>query len=187
MSSNLRINRICEQCGKEFEARTTVTKTCSDACAKRAYKARQRSSKIEANNEQVKRIKAKPVEDLRKQEYLTIDETARLVRISRRTLYRMNERGELLFVKLSRRSVIRRSDIDRLFEHPKPNPKPAPTPFPLSECYTMKEVIEKYAISDSALYNLIRRNEIPKQYKGIYAYVPKFRIDELLINYTPEL
>lgn len=180
MSSNLRINRICEQCGREFEARTTVTKTCSDACAKRAYKARQRATKIEASNEQVKRIKAKSVEDLRGQEYLTVDETARLVRVSRRTLYRMNERGELQFVKLSRRTVIRRLDIDLLFDRPETDLKSAPIVVPLSECYTLKEVIQKYTISDKALYELIRRNDIPKHYCGIYAYVPKARIDELL-------
>ncbi|GAB3928167.1 helix-turn-helix domain-containing protein [Larkinella terrae] len=187
MSSNLRITRICEQCGKEFEARTTVTKTCSDACAKLAYKVRKRSAKVEASDEQVRRIKAKPVEDLRNQEYLTIEETARLIRISRRTLYRMNERGDLPFVKLSRRTVIRRLDIDRFFELATPSPKPVLALVPLSDCYTMKEVMQKYLISESALYNLILRNQIPKQYHGIYAYVPKTRIDELLTPRLPQL
>ncbi|MFD1141841.1 helix-turn-helix domain-containing protein [Larkinella insperata] len=182
MSSNLRINRICEQCGKEFEARKTTSKTCSNDCAKKAYKARKRAAKIEVSNEQVNRIKAKPLEDLRAQEYLTVDETARLVRISRRTLYRMNERGELVFMKLSRRTVIRRSDIDRLFDQAKPAGAPEPVIISLSECYTMKEIIQKYGISDKALYELIRRNDIPKQYSGIYAYVPKIRIDELLTS-----
>ncbi len=44
----------------------------------------------------------------------------------------------------------------------------------------MKEIREKYGISEKALYALIQRNEVPKQYSGIYAYVPKNRIDELL-------
>lgn len=182
MSSNIRINRICEYCGKEFEARKTTSKTCSDDCAKRAYKARQRAAKIDASNEQIKQIKAKPVEDLRQHEYLTVDESARLVRISRRTLYRMNERGELPFTKLSRRTVVRRSDIDRLFEQVAtiPKLKLAAAPVPLSECYTLKEVMQKYPISDKALYELIKRNQIPKQYSGIYAYVPKVQIDKLL-------
>lgn len=185
MSSNIRIMRICQQCGKEFEARTTVTKTCSDACAKRAYKARQRSAKIEINTNQVKEEKTKPIEDLRQYEFLTVEESARLVRISRRSLYRLNERGELPFVKLNRRTVIRRSDIDRLFDRPAELMEKARVePVPLAECYTMKEIQQKYSISDKALYELIRRNEIPKQYSGIYAYVPKVRIDQLLA--TPE-
>ncbi|MCK8490564.1 helix-turn-helix domain-containing protein [Spirosoma sp. RP8] len=38
----------------------------------------------------------------------------------------------------------------------------------------------EYGISEKALYELIQRNGIPKQYSGIYAYVPKSRINELL-------
>jgi excisionase family DNA binding protein len=179
MSSNIRIARICEQCGNDFEARKTTSKTCSDRCAKQAYKARQRAAKIDTVAQQVAGIKAKPVDNLQAQTYLTIDESAKLVRVSRRTLYRMNERGELPFTKISRRTVISRSDIEQLFERPTPT-KPVPIPVSLSECYTMKEVMQKYLISEKALYELIRRNDIPKQYSGIYAYVPKIRIDELL-------
>uniref|UniRef100_UPI0028B10B01 hypothetical protein n=1 Tax=Sphingobacterium multivorum TaxID=28454 RepID=UPI0028B10B01 len=38
MSSNIKIKKICQQCGQEFIARTTVTKYCGDNCAKKAYK-----------------------------------------------------------------------------------------------------------------------------------------------------
>ncbi|MBD2752476.1 helix-turn-helix domain-containing protein [Spirosoma validum] len=185
MSTNIRILRICQHCGKEFEARTTVTKTCSDTCAKRAYKARQRAAKVEMSNQQTQQIKTQPIEDLKAQEFLTVDESAKLIRISRRSLYRLNERGELPFVKLNRRTVIRRSDIDLLFDRPAQLLEQSrPAPVLLSECYTMKEVMQRYGISEKALYELIKRNDIPKQYSGIYAYVPKTRIDELL-SYTP--
>lgn len=181
MSSNIRINRICEQCGKEFEARKTTSKTCGDACAKKAYKIRQKAVKVQASNEQVRQRIVKPIDDIRAQEFLTVDESAQLIRISRRSLYRLNERGELPFVKLNRRTVIRRADIDRLFDRPAELlEKARPVPLPLSECYTMKEIREKYGISEKALYELIQRNGIPKQYSGIYAYVPKNCIDELL-------
>ncbi len=180
MSSNIHVNRICKNCGKEFEAKTTVTKYCSHTCNNQAYKARKRSTKVEISNEQTRQIKTKPVEDLRTQEYLTVEESARLVRVSRRTLYRMNERGELLFSKISRRTLIRRSDIDRLFERPTLSPMPEPVPVALTECYTMKEVMQKYGISEKALYELIKRNNITKQYSGIYAYIQKALIDKLL-------
>jgi excisionase family DNA binding protein len=181
MSSNIRINRICQQCGNEFEARKTTSKTCSDDCAKKAYKARQRATKVQAGNEQTRQLIAKPIEDIKIQELLTVNESAKLIRISRRSLYRLNERGELPFVKLNRRTVIRRSDIDRLFDRPAElMAKARSEPVSLADCYTMKEIQQKYGISDKALYELIRRNEIPKQYSGIYAYVPKIQIDELL-------
>lgn len=180
MSTNIRINRICQQCSNEFVAKKTTSKTCSDRCASQAYKARQRAAKIEASDEEVRQIKAKPIEDIRVQECLTVDEAARLVRVSRRTLYRMNERAELPFHKLSRRIVILRLDIDRLFTQPTPTLKPKPAPVPLTECYTLAEIRQKYNISDKALYDAIRRNNIPKQYSGKFAYVPKTRIDEVL-------
>ncbi|MVM35411.1 helix-turn-helix domain-containing protein [Spirosoma sp. HMF4905] len=186
MSSNIRIIRICQQCGNEFEARKTTSKTCSDACAKKAYKARQRSGKVEVSDQQTLQIKIKPIEDIKAQEFLTVDESAKLIRISRRSLYRLNERGELPFVKLNRRTVIRRSDIDRLFDRPAELlEKSRPIPVPLVDCYTMKEIREKYSISEKALYDLIQRHEVPKQYSGIYAYVPKSRIDQLLAPTLP--
>jgi len=48
MSSNLYIPKTCKHCGKAFTARTTVTKYCSDMCAKREYKARKRNEKVQA-------------------------------------------------------------------------------------------------------------------------------------------
>ena len=186
MSSNIRIIRICQQYGNEFEARKTTSKTCSDACAKKAYKARHRQGKVQGSDEQTLQIKSRPIEDIKAQEFLTIDESVKLIRISRRTLYRLNERGELLFTKLNRRIVIRRADIDKLFARPAERMEKArPDPVPLADCYTMKEIREKYSISDKALYELIQRHEIPKQYSGIYAYVPKVQIDELLSPTLP--
>ncbi|GAB3018959.1 helix-turn-helix domain-containing protein [Spirosoma pulveris] len=180
MSSNIRVRRICEQCGNEFEARTTVTKTCSDSCAKRAYKARQRAAKVTVSNEQTRRIIEKPLDDIRAKENLNIADASKLLGVSRWTIWRAIGSGNLHAVKLGRRTLIRRSDVDRLFEPPTFTEKPTPAPVALVDCYTMKEIQEKYGISEKALYTLIQRNNIPKQYKGPYAYVPKVSIDELL-------
>jgi hypothetical protein len=46
MSSNLRIVKICAFCKQEFIARKTTTETCSDHCAKRFYKGKQREKTI---------------------------------------------------------------------------------------------------------------------------------------------
>ncbi|NID08837.1 helix-turn-helix domain-containing protein [Fibrivirga algicola] len=89
----------------------------------RAYKARQRSAKVEISNQQTEQIRLQPIATLRAEEYLIVDESARLVRISRRTLYRLIERGELPVTKLRSFTVIRRANIDRLFETPTPTQK----------------------------------------------------------------
>jgi len=57
MSSNIRINRICQQCGSEFEAKTTVTQFCSDRCAKHNYKARKRVEKVKASHDHTKVVR----------------------------------------------------------------------------------------------------------------------------------
>ncbi|GAB3950113.1 helix-turn-helix domain-containing protein [Spirosoma harenae] len=181
MSSNIRVTRICEYCKQSFEARKTTSRLCSDLCSKRAYKARQRDEKIKTSNEQTRKIIDKPLLDLKAEEFLTIDEASRLVRISRRTLYRLNERGELPFVKLIRRTIIRRADIDKLVERPTQLMEASrPDPVALENCYTLKEILEKYPISNKALYDLIRRHNIPKQHKGKFVYIPKMPIDQLL-------
>lgn len=62
MSSNIRIQRICQHCNNEFTARTTVTKYCSHKCASRAYKDRTRKKKVEKSNAETKKIITQPVE-----------------------------------------------------------------------------------------------------------------------------
>ncbi len=46
MSSNIRINKVCQHCNRVFIAKTTVTKFCSDQCAKSNYKKRQKDARI---------------------------------------------------------------------------------------------------------------------------------------------
>ena len=78
MSSNIRIQRVCQHCGSEFTAKTTVTRYCGDACAKRAYKARKKAEKIDSSNEETKQVILQPILDLQAKEFLTIQETCRL-------------------------------------------------------------------------------------------------------------
>lgn len=186
MSSNIQVQRICQHCGKEFTARTTVTQYCSDMCSKRAYKARLRAGKVEQSNKETQRIKNQPIEELKAKAFLSIAETCKLIGISKRTVYRMIERGELITGKAGKRTIIRRSDLEQLlFEQPQPvihqpEKKPEQKQFDIPECFTLTEVQDKYGISETALQNLIKRNSIPKIKKGRFAYVPKTVIDKLL-------
>ncbi len=49
-------------------------------------------------------------------ENLTVAECARELRVSRPTLYRLFQRGELLRVKVGRRRLIRRRELERFLE-----------------------------------------------------------------------
>lgn len=114
MSSNIRIQRICEFCNNEFTAKTTVTKYCSGICAKKAYKERKRKDKIKTSNKETKRIVTLPIELLKSKEFLNITEVSELIGISKRTVYRLIENQKLTKLKIGTRTIIRRSDLDEL-------------------------------------------------------------------------
>jgi excisionase family DNA binding protein len=117
MSSNIRITRICSYCKQDFEARKTTSKTCSDKCAKMYYKQRQKEAKIIASNLETAVTKAKPVEDLKLKEFLTVKDVAKLLNCSIRTAYNIvGENGSIKSINLAKRkTLIARSEIDKLF------------------------------------------------------------------------
>lgn len=185
MSSNIKVQRICKYCGNEFTAKTTVTLYCGETCSKRAYKARLRATKVESANAETQQILTKPLEELKAKAYLSISDTCNLVGISRRTIYRMIERGELIVGKAGKRTIIRRSDLDLLFAPPRlvddqPDFKAESMQYKISDCYSLNEIRSKFGISDKALYDLIKRNNIHKIRHGIYTYVNKQAIDLIL-------
>ena len=115
MSSNIRVQRICQHCGNEFTAKTTVTKYCSDNCAKRAYKKRKKNEKIGKSNEETKTIVAKPILAIQDKDFLSLEEAATLLGVSRTTLYRMRRDGAISFATIGKKKVISRKSIDHLF------------------------------------------------------------------------
>jgi len=178
MSSNIKVQKICQYCGKEFTAKTTVTKYCSHKCASAAYKARKRMGKMEVSNEETHRIINLPFDELKAKEFLTVRDVSILLGCSLRTAYRLIDNGTLKAVNLAKRMTrIRRSELNKLMEQPGTEPIKQ---FDISDCYTLTEIQDKYGISDRALYAIIKRNNIPKLRKGKFTYVPKTIIDKLL-------
>lgn len=117
MSSNINIQRICQHCGNEFTARTTVTQYCGDTCSKRAYKARKRVILIEGSNKETQRIKNRPIEELKAKEFLTVRDIAALLSCSPRSVYYYIEVGKIRATNLGQRITrVKRSELDKLFE-----------------------------------------------------------------------
>jgi excisionase family DNA binding protein len=120
MSSNIKVQRICKSCGKEFTARTTVTKACSDYCAKRLYKAKKRNEKVEASNTETKEIKIRPIEELKAKEFLSVRDVSKLIGCSRQTVYTLINYGRLKGVNiLEKKTIVKRSELEKLFEQPR--------------------------------------------------------------------
>ena len=130
MSSNIEVEKICQFCGNKFIAKTTVTKYCGDICAKRAYKQRKRIEKLsdaeieELLNEHVgpdrffMRNSKKPLENIiKKHSFFTVRQTAVMLGVSERTLFRMIERGQIKAKKLGGRTLIKSQDIEELVKY----------------------------------------------------------------------
>lgn len=117
MTSNIRIQKVCEYCGKDFEARKTTSKTCSDHCAKMYYKQRKRAAKIEETNKATILIKTKPIEEIKAKAFLTVQDVATLLNCSIRSVYYQIESGKIKAVNLGKRLTrVKRSELDKLFE-----------------------------------------------------------------------
>ena len=185
MSSKIEVKRICERCGDEFTAKTTVTRFCSLKCNSKANKQQAKAAKIERSNAETLRIKLKPIEELKVREFLTVREVATLLNCSVRSVYNHIDNGRIQAINLSDRMTrIKRSDIDKIFEKSQPlqEIQPEKLEYDLSDCYTTEFIRSKYNISEAGLRTIILRNKIPKFRKGWYAYVPKIIIDTILNN-----
>ncbi|RYZ22089.1 MAG: DNA-binding protein [Chitinophagaceae bacterium] len=115
MSSNIRVQRICEFCEKQFTARTTVTRCCSDACAKRMYKRRKRDEKITVSEVKVLVEGCVSLEDWKLREYFSLNELTKLVGVSRWTLWRAIKRNEIQAGKIGGRVIIKRDELNKFF------------------------------------------------------------------------
>lgn len=117
MSSNIRVEKICKFCGDSFIAKTTVTKYCSDTCAKKAYKRRQRIERLEGVELETLIESLLPLLKIQQKHFLNVQETADLLGISEATVRNMMYIGQLRFFKLGNRTIIKRNDVDALFNH----------------------------------------------------------------------
>ena len=117
MSSNIEVQRICQHCGNEFTARTTVTKYCSHRCASAAHKQRVKALKVDASNKETQRIINQPIENLKAKEYLTVQDVATLLNCSVRSVYYFIEKGTINATNLGQRLTrVKRSELDKVFE-----------------------------------------------------------------------
>ncbi len=128
------------------------------------------------NQQSTSAAKLQPVHGIPDVDYFTVREVASLVGCSTQTVRKLIRQNQLPAVNLGVRNTrIRRADIEALFTEPETNLE-----FEIKDCYTMSEVMEKYGISDKALYDMVKRNKINKVQHGRSVYVPRIIIDKLL-------
>ena len=127
MSSNIRLEKLCQQCGEKFTAKTLVTQYCGERCAKRAYKKRMRDKKVrlaplEAQLSKLvgpdkirigkkKRLTVDPNALIKDRDFFSITQTSALLGVSERTLFRMINRKQIDSIKIGGRTLIKKSEL----------------------------------------------------------------------------
>ena len=182
--SKLKIPKICEYCGKPFEAKTVVTRFCSSYCVNKSGKERRRKAEDEKRKETILELSASKIAEVNSRPYISVSEASVLFGISKNTIHRLIRAGKIPSVNLGQRLTrISREHLESMFtavDLPKESKsKPIRMQFDINDCYTINEISEKFGVSLSTVSNVIRRNSIPKRQKGKYVYVPKELIDNV--------
>jgi excisionase family DNA binding protein len=181
--SKFTLQRNCENCGKQFNAKTVYSKYCCEKCSEAATRKRKALAKEEEKRKEL--AKQIPVD----RPYISIQEAVILFGISRDTIYRQIKKGNIPAVNLGERLTrISRVHIEAMF----PTVEVAKTTQPIvstkeinfdpANCYTIGEITEKFGISASTVQKTIRKCSIPKKQIGKFVYVPKAEIDRLFAN-----
>ena len=159
-TSKFRVLRTCEFCGKEFYAQKVTTRFCSRRCNELAYKQRRRQRQI-IEAEAI--VTQKPIEEVKKKEFLSLNDTAVLMGISKRCVYDLIHAGVLQAFRLtSRLTIVRKTDIEKMFEGRVYTKKVKPERKPITEFYTTTEIKEKFGVSESWVFKIGKEKNIPK-------------------------
>lgn len=180
MSSNIKVERICEWCGKKFIAQTTVTRFCSKRCAEHSYKERLRQKKLVVSNQETAQTNFKR----RDKDYLTPTQAAELLGIGRMSIYRYIRNGKIKVVRFERKTLISKADIQAMFDFLTPKETvqeeaAEKKPKSISDFYTRAEIREKFGVKDSWIYKVVAENNVPKTILRGKAYFSKSHIDRL--------
>ena len=189
--------RKCSHCGKVFVSNSGMQKYCSEECAEQA-----KETKKKRQRDFFRAVE--PVMELQQQEYLTFSKAAILLGCTRQYVYKLVEQGKLPASRLSSRmALIRRSDIEKMFEA-NPYNRVLPCSKPMSvvamkaktaikknvrseqpadevlEYYSGEEVMQTYKVQQSWLYASAKRHQIPMCRIAGRNYYSKKHIDAVL-------
>ena len=185
MASNIDIQKKCEWCGKLFIAHKTTTRCCSHRCANLAYKERTRQKRVSEFQTMVNQQIEK--EDCIDKDFFTPSEAAKYIGISRATFYRYLETNLIKSVQLKRKTIIRKRDIEALFDNASPYKKHLPrSKQSITDFYTTAEIKEKFGVKESWIYEIAKEYNIPRTFNRGRTYWSKKHIDSYFAKKAPD-
>lgn len=126
MGNKVRIERICEFCGKTFIAKTCKTRFCCKACNDKYYKELIRSDRYNAVTKEVKEEKKKRIrlavdelEVIQAREFISLKQLAIYLGVSRKSIYTYMRIYEIPFSKLVVELLLNAKRLKRLWEFKK--------------------------------------------------------------------
>ena len=185
MASNIDIQKKCEWCGKLFIAHKTTTRCCSHRCANLVYKERTRQKRVSEFQTMVNQQIEK--EDCIDKDFFTPSEAAKYIGISRATFYRYLETNLIKSVQLKRKTIIRKRDIEALFDNASPYKKHLPrSKQSITDFYTTAEIKEKFGVKESWIYEIAKEYNIPRTFNRGRTYWSKKHIDSYFAKKAPD-
>jgi len=174
------IKKLCEYCGKEFQASRHDTRYCSHNCNRKAYRETKRKEVIALTETLVSKKKIeKVVINLSDRDYLSTSEVALLTGLSRWTIYRNVVNGTIPAKRISQRTtLIRRKDIESLFDKVEPyEVLTTGDRKPIDDWYTMDDITEKYGLLRHRIRKIINAEGITTKKDGTRTLIAKGKID----------
>jgi excisionase family DNA binding protein len=182
----LKLPKVCEHCGKAYEAKTVITRFCSSTCNNASLRLRKKQALEEERKQQVLQESVATIAEIQTRPYISIAEAVVLFGISKDTIRRLIKAGKIPAVNLGERLTrISRTHIEAMFTavaipEEKPQEQQAvKLQYEQNECYTIGEITEKFGVSPTTVFMTIRKNSIPKRQIGKFVYVPKIMIDKV--------
>ena len=171
----MEIQKRCKYCGSTFIAHKMNTLYCSPSCNNKDYKNNLRQRKIAEFMEKEKKTPERDV--LGSKEFLTPTEGSLLLGISRATFYRYMRDGTIRAVQLRGKTIVRRKDIDKLFDNPPSYQTHTEKKQEKREYYTIRQIAEKFKICKKAILHRCEKYNIPKVYQGRNCFFDRALVD----------
>ena len=179
----MEILKRCKHCGGTFIAHKMNTLYCSPSCNWQDYKQRKRQEKLSEYYAGHQENGTEPnggaiPNGLEQKAFLTPREAAKLLGIGKSSVYRELANGMIKAVQMRGKTLIRRKDIDKLFDNPPEyKSKAGEKRHEKREYYTIRQISEKFKVSKKAILHRCEMYNIPKVYQGRNCFFDRALVD----------
>ena len=176
--------KVCEQCGCQFESHFAVTRYCSPRCANFSKKHKLRDERLQNLGDDVRERERLALLD---KNFLTIADAARLLQMSRNTLYKIIKENDIPLKRFSLRTVrIAREDLEKVAakraeDYNVSNPIQGPGD-DLGKWMTREQVMEKYDVTYSWFYSVLKKRGIKTHMIGTLGFYDRDVMHRLFSN-----